>query len=155
MWKKMEGSLAQPACRTITADPINKLNVRFIQTLKRIKRDTDMGNVCIMPCTLLVALPPGNVCIMPCTLLVALPPKFYGLSKIHKTGTPLGLLHLAGSLLLMVWLKSLPRYLSPLYNKSPHHIQSTHDFVRLGRLLSFWGCASVHIMLLHCLHWSP
>ena len=40
-------------------------------------------------------------------------PKFYGLPQIHKTGTPLGQLFLAGVPSLMGWLMSLPRYLSP------------------------------------------
>ena len=39
------------------------------------------------------------------------PPKFYGLLKIHKTGTLLDLLYPAGAQSLMEWQKSLPRYL--------------------------------------------
>ena len=30
----------------------------------------------------------------------------------------------------MVWLKNVPRPLKPLVGKSPHHINSTHDFVK-------------------------
>ena len=95
--EKVEGLLAQLAYRTITAYPTNKLKVRLIQTLKRIKRDTNMGE--------------GMYKAMCPTSCVA--PKFYGLPEIHKSGTPLGQLYLAGALSLMGWLKSLPRYLSP------------------------------------------
>ena len=40
--EKVEGLLAQAAYRTIVADPTNKPKARLIQTLKRIKRDTNM-----------------------------------------------------------------------------------------------------------------
>ena len=46
--------------------------------------------------------------------------KIYGLPKIHKTSTPLGLLHQAGTQSLMEWLKSLLRYLRHLVGS--HHI---------------------------------
>ena len=95
--EKVEGLLAQPPYRTIAADPTNKLKARLIQPLKRIKRDTNMGE------GMYKAIYPTS-CIAT---------KFYGLPKILKTGTPLGQLCLAGVLSLMGWLKSLPRYLSP------------------------------------------
>ena len=70
---KVEGLLATPACRTIKADPTNKLNAQLIQNLRRIKRETNMGE--------------GMYRSMYPTSCTA--PKFYGLPKIHKTGTPL------------------------------------------------------------------
>ena len=40
--EKAEALLAQPACRTIDKDPTNKLKARLIQTVRKIKRDTNM-----------------------------------------------------------------------------------------------------------------
>ena len=67
----VEGLLAQPAYRTIITDPTNKLKAML--TLKRIKRETNMGE--------------GMYRTMYPTSCIA--PKFYELPKIHKTGTPL------------------------------------------------------------------
>ena len=39
---KVEGLLTQLAYKTITSDPTNKLKVKLIQKLKRIKRKTNM-----------------------------------------------------------------------------------------------------------------
>ena len=71
--EKAEGLLATLAYRTIKADPTNKLKAQLIQKLRRIKRETNLGE--------------GKYRSMyhtSCTV-----PKFYGLPKIHKTGTPL------------------------------------------------------------------
>ena len=68
---KVEGLLAQLAYRTITSDPTNKLKAKLIQNLKRIKRVTNMEE--------------GMYRTMYPTSCTAL--KFYGLPKIHKTGT--------------------------------------------------------------------
>ena len=95
--EKVEGLLAQLGYGTIAAHPTNKLKARLIQTLKRIKRDTNMGE--------------GMYKAMYPTSCIA--PKFYGLPKIHKLVPPLGQLYLARALSLMVWLESLPRYLNP------------------------------------------
>ena len=40
---EVEGLLAQLAYKTITTDPTNKLKAKLIQKLKRIKRETNMG----------------------------------------------------------------------------------------------------------------
>ena len=69
---KIEGLLATPAYRTITADPTNKLKAQLIQKLRRIKRETNMEE--------------GMYRTMYPTSCTA--PKFYGLPNIHKTGTP-------------------------------------------------------------------
>ena len=71
--EKVEGLLAQLAYRTINADPTNKLKAKLILTLKRIKSETNMEEGMYR-----TMYPTG------CTA-----PKFYGLPKIHKTGTPL------------------------------------------------------------------
>ena len=71
---KVEGLLATLAYRTIIkVDPTNKLKAQLIQKLRRIKRETNMGEGMYRS-----MYPTG------CTA-----PKFYGLPKIHKTGTPL------------------------------------------------------------------
>ena len=57
------------------------------------------------------------------------PPKFYGLPQIHKTGTPLRpIVSSRGSVTYGV-AKVLSKVIQPLVGKSPHHIQSTSDFV--------------------------
>ena len=57
------------------------------------------------------------------------PPKFYGLPKIHKPDTPLRpVVSSCGSVTCGV-AKELAKILKPFIGKSPHHINSTHDFV--------------------------
>ena len=94
MWKKVEGLLALLAYRIINTDPAIKLKAKFILTLKRMKRETNMGEDMYR-----TMYPTG------CTA-----PKFYGLPKIHKTGTPLSQLYLVGAWSLIGLLKSLLRY---------------------------------------------
>ena len=56
-------------------------------------------------------------------------PKFYGLPKIHQTGTPLRpIVSSRGSVTYGV-AKVIAKVLKPLVGKSPHHMQSTSDFV--------------------------
>ena len=56
-------------------------------------------------------------------------PKFYGLPKIHKTGTTLRpIVSSRGSVIYGV-AKVLTKVLEPLIGKLPYHIQSTRDFV--------------------------
>ena len=57
------------------------------------------------------------------------PPKFHGLPKIHKPDTPLRpIVSSCGSVTYGV-AKELAKILKPLVGKSPHHINSTQDFV--------------------------
>ena len=58
------------------------------------------------------------------------PPKFYGLPKIHKPNTPLR------SIVSFSWesvtygvAKEFTKIFKPLVGKSPHHSNSTQDFV--------------------------
>ena len=79
-------------------------------------------------------------------------PKFYGLPKIHKPDTPLRpIVFSCGSVTYGV-AKELTKILKPLVGKSPHHINSTQDFVEQTRhitlapgecLSSFDVCALV------------
>ena len=99
----MEDLLAQLAYRTIAADPTNKLKARLIQTLKRIKRDTNMEE--------------GMYKAMYTTGCIA--PKSYGLPKIHKTGTPLWpIVSSRGSVTYDV-AKVIAKVPKPLVGKSP------------------------------------
>ena len=92
--KKAEVLLTQLACSTIDRDLTNKIKTRLITKLRTIKKDTrlDEGMYKIM-------YPTGCV-----------PPKFYGLSKIQKTGMPLGLLFQTGAQSPMGQPRSLARY---------------------------------------------
>ena len=62
-------------------------------------------------------------------LTSCVPSKFYGLPKIHKPNTQLRtIVSSCGSVTYGV-AKELTKILKPLAGKSPHHINSTHDFV--------------------------
>ena len=56
-------------------------------------------------------------------------PKFYGLPKIHKTGTPLRPIVTSRASVTYGVVKVIAKVLKPLVGKLPHHIQSTSDFV--------------------------
>ena len=57
------------------------------------------------------------------------PPKVYSLPKIHKPDTPLRpIVSSCGSVTYGV-AKELAKTLKPLVGKSPHHTNSTQDFV--------------------------
>ena len=75
--------------------------------------------------------------------------KFYGLPKIHKTGTPLRpIVSSRGSVTYGV-AKVLSRVIQPLVGKSPHHIQSTSDFVSKAKRFTLQpGECSLHMMSL-------
>ena len=90
--EKAENLLAQSAHRTLDRDPTNQLKAKLITMLRKIKRETHLEE--------------GTYKTMYPTSFT---PKFYGLPKIHKTGTLSGLLYLAGDQSHMGWLKSLPR----------------------------------------------
>ena len=79
------------------------------------------------------------------------PPKFYGLPKIHKTGNPLRpIVSSRGSVTYGV-AKVISKVIKPLVGKSPHHIQSTGDFVskakgltlQMGECLSSYDVTSL------------
>ena len=60
-------------------------------------------------------------------------PKFYGLPKIHKPDTPLRpIVSSCGSVTYGV-AKELAKILKPLVGQSPHHINSTQDFVEQAK----------------------
>ena len=57
------------------------------------------------------------------------PPKFYGLPKIHKPGIPLRPIVSSCGYVTYGVAKELAKILKPMVGKSPHHINSTQDFV--------------------------
>ena len=60
----------------------------------------------------------------------AVPPKFYGLPKIHKTGTPLRpIVSSRGSITYGV-AKELSYIIKPLVGQSPHHLKNTQHFIQ-------------------------
>ena len=60
----------------------------------------------------------------------AIPPKFYGLPKIHKTGTPLRpIVSSRGSITYWV-AKELSHIIKPLVGQSPHHLKNTQHFIQ-------------------------
>ena len=69
---RVECLLASTAYKTTSTDPTDRLKVQLIQKLRRIQRETNMDE--------------GMYRSMYPTSCTA--PKFYGLPKIHKTGTP-------------------------------------------------------------------
>ena len=110
---KVQELLAQPAYRSIPKDPPNKVKVQLITKLRKIKKHTNMDEGMYK-----AMYPTGCV-----------PPKFYGLPKIHKTGNPLRPIVSSRGSVTYVVAKFLCKVLKPLVGKSPHHIQSTGDFV--------------------------
>ena len=78
-------------------------------------------------------------------------PKFYGLPKIHKTGTHLRPIAPSTGSVTYGVAKVMAKVLKPLVGKLPHHIQSTSDFVSKVREVTLLpGSASDSTMLLLC-----
>ena len=80
-----------------------------------------------------------------------IPPKLSGLQKIHKTGNPLRPIVSSRVSVTYGVAKVISKVLKPLIGKSPHHIQSTGDFVskgkgltlQMGECLSSYGVTSL------------
>ena len=114
---KAESLLSQAVYRVLLKDPTYQIKVKLITKLKRIKKDTNLKEGMYK-----AMYPTGCV-----------PPKFYGLSKIHKTGNPLRPIVSGRGLITHGVAKVLSKVLKPLVGKSPHHIQSTSDFVNRAK----------------------
>ena len=110
---KAKDLLNTPAYKAIPKDPTNKIKAQLITKLRRIKKERklDEGMYRSM-------YPTGCI-----------PPKFYGLPKIHKTGNPLRPIVSSKGLVTYGVAKVLSKVIQLLVGKSPHHIQSTSDFV--------------------------
>ena len=100
--------------KEISTDPTNKLKIKLISLLKKIKSDGGINDQLYKK-----MYPTGAVA-----------PKFYGLPKIHKRDIPLRpIVSSSGSINYEV-AKEVARILRPLVGKSPHHIKNTDDFVQ-------------------------
>ena len=60
----------------------------------------------------------------------AVPPKFYGLPKIHKTGTSLRPIVSSRGPITYGVAKELAHIIKPLVGQSPHHLKSTHHIIQ-------------------------
>ena len=114
---KAKHLLNQNTYKTITKDPTNTIKNKLINILKTIKTKSGLGTNIYKS-----MYPTGCV-----------PPKFYGLPKIHKPDTPLRpIVSSCGSVTYGV-AKELAKILKPLVGQSPHHINSTQDFVEQAK----------------------
>ena len=110
---KANSLLNQNTYRSIPWDPTNTIKNKLVSILKRVKNQTGLDSN-----TYKSMYPTGCV-----------PPKYYGLPKIHKPDTPLRpIVSRCGSVTYGVANK-LVKIVKPLVGKSPHHINSTQDFV--------------------------
>ena len=120
--------LNQNTYRSIAKDPTNSIKNKLINILKRVKIQTGLDSN-----TYKSMYPTGCV-----------PPKFYGLPKIHKPDTlPRPIVSSCGFVTYGV-AKELAKILKPLVGKSPHHINSTQDFVEQVKQIKLepWECLS-------------
>ena len=110
---KSKHLLNQPTYRGIPQDPTNTIKNKLINILKTVKSQTGLDSV-----TYKSMYPTGCV------------PSVYGILKIQKLDTPLRpIVSSCGSVTYGV-AKELTKIPKPLVGKSPHHINSTHDFVQ-------------------------
>ena len=117
---KAQELLNSPAYRSLPRDPTNKIKAQLITKLRKIKKDSNLDEG-----TYRAMYPTGCV-----------PPKFYGLPKIHKTGNPLRPIVSSRGSVTYVVAKVISKVLKPLVGNSPHHIQSTRDFVSKAKRLT-------------------
>ena len=116
---KAQELLNIPAYRSLPRDPTNKIKAQLITKL-RIKKDGNLDEGMYR-----TMYPTG--CVLP---------KFYGLPKIHKTGNLLRpIVSSRGSVTYGV-AKVISKVLKLLVANSPHHIQSTGDFVSKAKRLT-------------------
>ena len=110
---KSNNLLNQSTYRAIPHDPTNTIKNKLINILKRVKNQTGLESVTYK-----------SMCPTGCVLS-----RFYGLPKIHKPDTPLRPIVTCCGSVTYDMAKDLTKILKPLVGKSPHHINSTHDFV--------------------------
>ena len=114
---KANSLLNQNTYRSIPRDPTNSIKNKHISILKRVKNQTGLDSN-----TYKSMYPTGCV-----------HPKFCGLPKIHKPDIPLRpIVSSCGSVTYGV-AKELAKILKALVGKSPHHINSTQDFVEQAK----------------------
>ena len=117
---KAQELLTSPAYKSLPRDPSNKIKTQLIPNLRKIKKDSSLDE------GMYGAMYPTG-CVLP---------KFYRLPKIHKTGNPLRPIVSSRGSVTYVLAKVLSKVLKPRVGKSPHHIQSTRDFVSRAKGLT-------------------
>ena len=111
---KSNNLLNQATYRAIPWDPTNTIKNKLISILKRVKNQTGLDNSTYK-----------GLYTTGCAS-----PKFYGFPKTYKLDTPLRpIVFSCGSATYGV-AKELAKIFKPLGGKYPHHINSTHDFVK-------------------------
>ena len=111
--QKTHSLLDQPTYKTINRDLTNRIKAKLIKILRKIKRETGIDE--------------GTYKAMYPTSCI--PPKFYGLPKIHKTGTPLRPIVSSRGYVTYGVAKVQAKVPKPMVGKSSNHIQGTRDFV--------------------------
>ena len=132
---KANSLLNQNTYKSIPRDPTNTIKNKLISILKGVQNQTGLDSN-----TYKSMYPTGCV-----------PPKFYDLPKIHKPDTPLRLIVSTSGSVTYGVAKELAKFLQPLVGKSPHHINSTQDFVEQvkhiplapGECLSFYDVSAL------------
>ena len=117
---KAKDLLSQSSYKELPRDPTSKIKVQLITKLRRIKKDSKLDEG-----TYKAMYPTG--CVLP---------KFYGLPTIHITGNPLWPIVSSRGLGTYGVAEVLSKVIKPLVGKSPHHIQSTGDFVTKAKRLT-------------------
>ena len=113
---KSNNILSQPTYRAIPQDPTNMIKNKLIRILKGVTNQPGLDSI-----TYESMCPTGYV-----------PPSFMGSPKSTKQ-TPI--VSSCGSVTYGV-VKELTKILKPLVGKSPHHMNSTHDFVEQVKQLT-------------------
>ena len=111
--KKAEDLLKEKTYKKIAEDPTVKQKNKLINTLRNIKTEGGLNEE-----TYKRLYPTG-----------AGSPKFYGLPKIHKSGTPLRPIIYSIGTVTYNTAKELSKILKPLVGLSNHHVHNTRDFV--------------------------
>ena len=117
---KAQELLNSPAYRSLPRDPTNKIKAQLITKLRKIKKDSNLDE------GMYRAMYPTGCA----------PPTFYGLPKIHKTGNLLRPIVSSMDSVTYGVAKVISKVFKPLIGKSPHHIQSTGDFVSKAKRLT-------------------
>ena len=128
---KAQELLSQPTYKEISKYPTNKRKAQLITKLRRIKKDSNLDK------GMYKAMYPTG-CVLP---------KFYGLPKIHKTGNPLRPIVSSWGSVTYGVAKVLSKVIKPLVGKSPHHIQSTGDFVAKAKRLTLKQMEPFHSLI--------
>ena len=125
---KAKNLLNQHIYRAIPWAPTYTIKNKLIDILKKVNNQTGLDSVTYKSMY-------STGCVHP---------KFYGLPKSHKADTPLRpIVSNCGSVTYGV-AKEPTKILKPLVGKSPHHINSTQDFVEQVKHINLapWECLS-------------